>query len=186
VSHSTMPNVAVRPVTMDDLPAWWEMRLRALRDHPEAFGQSYEDARIQAFDDIVREFRERWTANDNRLLLACNDAEIPLGTLGIFRQSGSRFAHRMNVWGVYTLPEWRGQGISRALLAEAIAYARSLPGVLQIHLTVTTTNVAAKRFYERAGFIRYGREPRALLLPDGPIDEDLMVLMLDNDSGPQR
>ena len=33
----------VRKLTEDDLDAFWDLRLRALKDDPEAFGSTYEE-----------------------------------------------------------------------------------------------------------------------------------------------
>ncbi len=58
---------------------------------------------------------------------------------------------------IATLPDCRGQGIGRALLAAAIAGA-SDRGALRLHLEVREDNPALG-FYERQGFERCGRRP---------------------------
>ncbi len=62
----------------------------------------------------------------------------------------------------------------------AIGAARRTIDILQIHLAVTSHNIAARKLYERHGFVRYGTEPRALLVNGQPYDEDHMVLILDD------
>lgn len=124
-------------------------------------------------------FHERSAAGDNRLFAAFAADGAPAATLGVVRHDGRKERHRAFIWGVYTAPEVRGRGLASRLLASAIAHCRALPGLRQIHLTVASHNGTAIRLYERAGFVRYGREPRALLLPDRAVDEDLMVLFLD-------
>jgi RimJ/RimL family protein N-acetyltransferase len=86
----------------------------------------------------------------------------------------------MGIWGVYVALEVRGQSVGTRLLEEAIAYGRTIEGVRQIELAVASHNLAAIRVYERAGFQRFGCHPRALLLDNRFIDEDLMVLLLDD------
>lgn len=172
------PDVVIRPVELADLQGWWRLRLRALREHPDMFGMAFEEQEHRTAEDVERSFHERSIAGDNRLFAAFSDDNAPVATLGVVRLDGRKERHRALIWGVYTAPEARGQGLSTRLLATAIAYCRSLPGVRQVHLNVSAHNHIAIRMYERAGFVRYGREPRALLLPDGPVDEDLMVLFL--------
>jgi ribosomal protein S18 acetylase RimI-like enzyme len=71
-------------------------------------------------------------------------------------------------------------GAGEALIRACVAHARAVDGGLQVPLTVGSHKQSAVRLYERLGFARYGREPRALLLPDGTHgDEDLIVLFLD-------
>jgi ribosomal protein S18 acetylase RimI-like enzyme len=61
-------------------------------------------------------------------------------------------------------------------MQEMIRLLRSRPGLEQVALGVSTTNVAAKRLYESLGFEIYGRENRALKIGDEYVDEELMVL----------
>lgn len=170
----------IRPVELADLPAWWQLRLRALREHPDMFGSAVEEQAPRTMDEVERSYRERSIAGDNRLFAAFTAENVPVATLGLVRLEGRKERHRALIWGVYTAPEARRRGLSTRLLAEAIAYCQTLPGVRQIQLNVSSHNRPAIRMYERAGFVRYGREPRALWLPDGPVDEDLMVRFLDD------
>ena len=54
---------------------------------------------------------------------------------------------------LYVVPDLRGQGVGRALMAEAQARA----GMLD--LWVLATNLPARRFYRRAGFVDAGHDP---------------------------
>ena len=69
-------------------------------------------------------------------------------------------------------------GSSKALMSQAIAYAASVPGLMQIHLAVVTTQGAPRRLYRSLGFEVYGVEPRALKVGDRFLDEELMILRL--------
>lgn len=80
---------------------------------------------------------------------------------------------------MYVAPTVRGTGVGRRLVGAAIDHARRTDGVLQLHLTVASHNIAAITVYTRLGFTTYGQEPRSLRLPDRFVDEDMMVLMLD-------
>jgi len=62
------------------------------------------------------------------------------------------------------------------MLEAVILYAQSR--VLQLHLTVVTTNLGAIKLYQKHGFKIYGTEPRALKIGDVFFDEHLMVLDL--------
>ncbi len=97
-----------------------------------------------------------------------------VGMLGIRRQDGLKTLHRMALWGVYVEPASRGQGIAQALLAQAVAFARQVPGAVQIHLSVNAANGTAIRLYEQAGFKGYGTEPAALLV-DGVLHDELLM-----------
>jgi ribosomal protein S18 acetylase RimI-like enzyme len=78
---------------------------------------------------------------------------------------------------MYVRPASRGRGIAMALLQGAIEHARNTPGVEVLQLTVTADNAAARALYDRAGFVPYGLERRALrLAPDDYRDEELRSL----------
>ena len=86
-------------------------------------------------------------------------------------------AHRGHLVGVYLTPSARGRGGSDQLIAAVIAEARN--HVLQLHLAVTQSNLAARRLYERHGFAIYGEDPRRLTVDGVFFDDYLMVLRLD-------
>lgn len=173
--------ITVRPLTTDDWDACWALRLRALADHPDAFGSDIDET-LAAGEQAAR---ERFAPNHNyprdRIFGAFADEGTLVGVAGLVGDDRRKTRHRMFIWGVYVVPEARGTGTGRALIEACIEHARTVNGVLQIHLTVASHNHRAVRLYERLGFTRYGREPRALVLRDGTeVDEDLMVLMLDS------
>lgn len=65
----------------------------------------------------------------------------------------------------------RGKGIGRKLLAQALALAESVPGLLQVNLSVNANNPAAISLYESLGFQTFGREPGAMKIGNSLYDE---------------
>jgi RimJ/RimL family protein N-acetyltransferase len=172
------PAVSIVVITTDTFSAWREMRLRALHDHPDAFGQPYASYAAIAFHDALAQFEARY--DEGSVIFGAFSGNELSGTIGIFREQRPKAAHQMTIVAMYVIPEARGTGVSDALVTAAIAEARATSGVLQIHLAVASHNIAARKLYERHGFVRYGTEPRALLVDGQPYDEDHMVLILDN------
>lgn len=76
---------------------------------------------------------------------------------------------------IYILPRYHGQGIGKALWAEAVDYA-SASGFAALALWVLASNERARRFYERHGAI--ATEEREFRLGDGLIVETRYVLWL--------
>ena len=97
---------------------------------------------------------------------------------GFIAQQELKSRHKGRVWGVYVTEAARGCGIGRELMRALIEQAKGEPGLVQVMLTVTTEQVAARRLYESLGFVAFGREPRALLIDSRYVDEDYYVLML--------
>ena len=173
------PPVRIVPITLDLLERCWQLRLRALHDHPEAFGQPYEEAAALSAIDVQRTFETFWDFEDNQVFGAVAADENVVGMTGVAGWNRPKTRHRMDIWGVYVAPEHRGHGIADRLLEAAIEHARSIEGVLQLHLQAVSSNLAAIRSYERAGFVRWGRMPRADIIDGQSLDNDFMVLMLD-------
>lgn len=176
-----MEQLTIRALLADDWDAWWRLRLRALAEHPDAFGSDLDET-LSAGEGVARE-RFTPTLKDarNQVFGAFAGEGTLVGVAGLVGNTRRKMRHRADIWGVYVAPEARGAGIGHRLTAACIDHARQLDGVLQIRLTVASHNTAAVKLYARLGFVRYGREPRSLLLPDGTaVDEDLMVLLLDD------
>jgi ribosomal protein S18 acetylase RimI-like enzyme len=169
--------VEIRPLTEAHAEAWRALRLRMLREHPDVFGSSYEEFKQRPLDAIRTQLREQEADPDRIQLGAFVDGSL-VASAGMVRERGAKDRHRGFVWGVYTAPEARGRGASRALIEEIIRRAKALPGMEQLTLAVTTHNTAARNLYVALGFERYGTEIHALKLGDTYVDEDLMVLWL--------
>jgi ribosomal protein S18 acetylase RimI-like enzyme len=63
---------------------------------------------------------------------------------------------------MFVLPRFRGYGVARMLVEAALAAARSRAGARIVQLTVTEGNDAARRLYDRFGFVAFGVEPYAV------------------------
>ncbi len=165
----------IRKLTEEDLDALWSIRLRALQDNPEAFGSTYEET-LQRSKESFRQ-RLRQPLSETFFIGAFEDESL-VGIVGFYRESGQKGQHKGYIVSMYVAPEQRGHGISKALVAEAIAQARTIPGLELLLLAVVTSNTAARRLYRSLGFEVYGLEPRALKQGDQYWDEELMVLRL--------
>ena len=105
-----------------------------------------------------------------------------LGVAGFAIPPLAKKRHKGLLWGVYVREAARGQGLGRALVAHVIEHARAR--VVQLQVAVVTTNHAARRLYRTLGFARYGLEPRGLACAGRYFDQELMVLVLDREHGP--
>ncbi len=156
----------IRLLTAEDWQIWKEIRLEALQNSPENFGSSYEEE----CDWPDLEFQNGLNRSHifgafiENYLVAC---------AGFYTLNFIKTQHRGVIWGMYTRPEYRKQGIASALMQHVIADARSK--VSQLHLTCVTSNHGAIQFYQKQGFKIYGTEPRALKVGDKFLDEHLMV-----------
>jgi ribosomal protein S18 acetylase RimI-like enzyme len=120
--------------------------LRALADAPDAFATTHAEASVRS-EQWWRDWAHRSSEGaDQAMFLAWREGE-PIGIAGAFRTDG-----RIDVISMWTVPAERGHGVGRALLDAAVGFA----GDREVRLSVTETNVGARRFYERYGFVPTG------------------------------
>ena len=121
-------------------PAFRELRVRALRDHPEVFGRTPEE--IDATDVLAERFRQD-ADSDVDFMVGVFDGDRLVGVTGCHRERFVKLRHVALIWGVYVAPERRGIGLGRQLLVAAVTRARTWPDLEYLWLDVTTTNRAA-------------------------------------------
>ena len=163
----------VRPLVEADFDAWWRIRLRMLKEHPEAFGSSHEEVLARGQEDQRARF-----LLPHSFIVGAFDGPALVGVVGCVRhQQSAKVRHKAFIWGVYVAPEARGRGVARQLMEAAIAKARGeWAGLRQLHLQVVSSNAPAQRLYRGLGVEVYGVEPAALHVDGRDLDEDLMVL----------
>lgn len=147
----------VRRLAAADAPAFRALRLRALREHPEAFTSDHdEDEKLP-----LSATEQRLQAGDGRRFWGAFDDAALRGIVGLDREPRAKNRHKATVVGMYVAPEAAGRGVGRALVDAVIRDARA-SGLGLLVLTVTEGNQAAASLYEGAGFRSFGVEPDAI------------------------
>ena len=149
--------VEVRWLGLADAPAYREVRLAALHADPAAFITTAEEFASQPLETV----EARLTGEASVTFGAFVGGELA-GILTVARETRERLRHRANVFGVAVLPAARGQGCGDALLRAGIAEVQGWTGVTSLHLGVTASQAAARRLYERHGFVAWGIQPDAV------------------------
>jgi ribosomal protein S18 acetylase RimI-like enzyme len=141
--------VAVRRLGVRDGDSVRRLRLRALRDAPDAFGSTYE--REVAFSWEVWE--ARLVSNTNAHFVFETAQQGPVGLVSVVRDdTDQEVAYLVGMWVDARV---RGMGAADALVTEAIGWAEGQPvSILRLH--VTEGNVPAERLYLRHGFVKTG------------------------------
>ncbi len=151
--------VVIRPLVPDDVPALLPLRREALEAAPLAFGSSPEDDTRGGSEAYMR---AALADVENAAAVGAFDGDRLVGMAGVVRGGSVKVRHRAYIWGMYVTPAYRRAGVGAALVAAAIERARAWVGVVQLGLSATEAAEGAARLYERAGFVEWGREPRAL------------------------
>jgi RimJ/RimL family protein N-acetyltransferase len=165
--------VIIRPGREEDAPAYRELRLEALRNHPDAFSADYAASEARPMSYWIDRLRPGEELNVPRMYFAVHGNEL-IGMCGIFVENSIKLRHSATIISMYVKAGWRGRHIGERLVTACLDWARP-HGVGIAKLAVVTTNTAAIRCYARCGFRVYGIEPQALLHDGVYYDELLMA-----------
>ena len=147
----------IRQLASHDAPVYQPLRLRALREHPEAFGSSLEDEQPLPLEQVSRQLDD--ISGNSVSFGAWLDGQL-VGIVSLFRSPRLKTRHKALLGGMYVAPEVRGNRIGKALLEHTLSHARTMDGLEDVTLAVTVGNNSARRLYLGAGFVPYGVEPR--------------------------
>jgi ribosomal protein S18 acetylase RimI-like enzyme len=152
----TPTHIALRELKVADARVYREFRLRALREHPEAFTSDFEqNSRLPLADT-----EKRLSSPNEKLWGAFADGALA-GMVGLSVETRQKSRHKGTLVGMYVSPEATGLGLGRALVDAVIGQARS-SGIEHLVLTVTAGNAGAVALYEKSGFVTFGIEPDAI------------------------
>jgi GNAT superfamily N-acetyltransferase len=130
-----------------DWAAYRELRLRSLRESPDAYGSTY--SYEAEFSPEV--WQQRISGATTYLALLDGDRRTPIGTVtGLPIDGGA-----LPVVGMYVVPDHRGTGCARLLL-DAVADLAQQQGASRLVLCVTDLDGPAGRCYRRFGFMPTG------------------------------
>lgn len=166
-------SVIIRPASEEDVPAYRDLRLEALQNHPSAFSADYPTALARPMSFWVERLGSSGPETAIVNFLAVHEQEL-IGMCAIARRNSSKTRHGADILGMYVRPDWRGQRIAESLVNACIEWART-HDVKIVKIAAVTTNTPAIRCYARCGFHVYGVEPQALFYDNVLYDELLMA-----------
>jgi RimJ/RimL family protein N-acetyltransferase len=165
--------VTIRPASEEDAPAYRDLRLEALQNHPAAFSADYATAFAQPMTYWTERVRSSGTETGIVNFHAFHELQL-IGMCAIARRNSPKTRHSADIVGMYVRPDWRGLRIAEGLVAACIDWARA-HDVKIVKIAVVASNTPAIRCYTRCGFHVYGIEPQALFYDDVFYDELLMA-----------
>ncbi|CAN7767111.1 GNAT family N-acetyltransferase [Variovorax sp. LjRoot84] len=130
-----------------------ELRLRALRDSPNAFRDTYAEisARPPSYwEELTRSVTELGDV----MFLAC---EAPMVVGSVYGFADRTNSHVGRLGGMWVDPAWRRRGVGNALLNEVIGWSRK-PGCERLRLWSVVASPGPSALYQNAGFVATGKE----------------------------
>jgi len=167
------PDLHIRQLNVTDAPAFRALRLRALREHPDAFTSSFEEATVRP----LAEAEARLAPGASETVWGAFLGSALAGMVGLNRETRLKCRHKGTLVAMYVAPEFAGLGLGAALVNTVITAARA-DGLMLLVLTVTDSNDRARALYERAGFTAFGTEPDAIRVDGTSFGKTHMYLQL--------
>lgn len=175
-----MTEIHVRVLAPDEWQAYKDVRLRALRESPEAFVASASEE--EDFEDARWEQRmER-----SRRILALDDEDEVVGVVSVGTGHRTNIPGAGELFGLWVAPARRGSGVARRLLEKAANVGREV-GLRQLVYWVGTDNGRAVAFASSFGFRptddRREMRIRGVDEDDAESEEMMMVYPLGDSAG---
>lgn len=169
-----MSEITVRQLGEEDWQQYRDIRLKALRESPEAFAASLDEE--ESFDEDF--WRMRMKRSDR--LVAERDS-TPLGIVSVGASSDDN-PHTSELFGLWVSPEARGSGVATALVRAGATLARE-QGQRQLAYWVGSDNGRAVAFASGFGFRPTAERRPMRVKSEDDEDEVAMVLALVGDRG---
>jgi RimJ/RimL family protein N-acetyltransferase len=162
----------IRRLSPADAAQYQALRLAGLQDEPFSFASSYDEEK----DLLTATIEDRLAIKPDCGTIGAFEGERLVGLVGLGREGMLKLSHKAFIWGMYVKPEFRGQGIARALIGEALNLARSVPELKQVNLCANARNLGAIALYESLGFKVFGREPGSMFI-DGVLHDEVHMFL---------
>ena len=139
----------VRRLRADEADRWKELRLRALKDAPEAFSTTHAEALARSDEFWTNQAMLYATGSDRAMLVVQAGVRL-VGCAGAFVENGVP-----TIVSMWVEPERRGRRVGAELLGAVARWSRER-GYSRLRLWVVSDNYSAIALYEREGFRRTG------------------------------
>jgi ribosomal protein S18 acetylase RimI-like enzyme len=155
--------VVISRMTVDDASLLRELRLEALKLHPEFLAADP--------DHEAGLSNERWREQlaEHHWLVARVDGAVAGLCVFVHNPGNRKLGHTGHLHSMYVRDAFKGKGVADALLSRVLDHAVTC--VEQVQLTVNAENARAIKFYERHGFRAYGRVPRSIRIGERYYDD---------------
>jgi RimJ/RimL family protein N-acetyltransferase len=171
-----MTEALIRPAREDDAPQLLAL-LRGMAAEPD-IDLPWDETDFPLTEDRVRSLVQRTSDSDTSLYLVAEAAGEIVGELSLVGGRLKADAHAATL-GMSVHRDWRGRGVGKALMHEAMRWAKANPALKRVELKVYSTNDRAIALYRRFGFEIEGTRRLAINKRGQLIDDYVMGLLLE-------
>jgi RimJ/RimL family protein N-acetyltransferase len=146
--------VTIRRIHLDEYERYKKIRIESLKEAPYAFSTRYKDA--------IKRSDKEWIEQANALALGSEKSAFfafenrkAIGLCALYKNTTDKDA--CEIVQVWINPSWRGKGIAKDLLDNALMWAKE-NGFARIAAEVHYYNERAIRFFEKCGFARLAEQ----------------------------
>jgi ribosomal protein S18 acetylase RimI-like enzyme len=140
----------------DEWREFRDLRLRALKEEPLAFGVSFDEEKRKS-ESFWRDRLENSGKKNRKEQFVFVGASGKLAAMGIIKYAlHQKFLHIVRFSGIYVLPQYRGKGIASKLLENMMGQVFKNKAIRKIKLAVNVTQKSAISLYKKFGFRRSG------------------------------
>ncbi len=157
---ATMANIINLPISR--WQEYKEIRLRALKDDPQAFFSSHR--KEVEYPDVKWQERLQSVVDGNGWTVFAEIDSQLIGMLGAYQKGNDRKEGAVNVFGVFVAKEARGKGVAFKMMEKLLEQLKQA-GIIMAKLTVNENQSAAVALYKKLKFKVTGQE--SLVLGDG-------------------
>lgn len=162
----------IRKLSFEDQSKFVKMRLEALEQEPQAFGDSYSVLSKKNDSFWESELNNKW-----RVWFGVFDNGNLVGIGSIKYVKSLKFNHIAHLSGIYVTKSHRGQGIGKLLFKTRIDEAFKNEKIKKLKLIVNTSQTNAILLYKSFNFREVGRLEAEFRLGDTFYDALLMELV---------
>jgi GNAT superfamily N-acetyltransferase len=156
-----MEDIKITSLQPSEWKKYKDLRLRALKEDPQAFSSTYED-NLKLEDKVWKQLLEKSLKGESQWYLFAKKDEQLIGMVGAFTEEEKDTAI---VIAMYVVKEQRGKGISKQLMNGIISQVQKNKTIKKISLRVSTGQPVALNLYKGLGFKEFKKEK--IILGDG-------------------
>lgn len=157
VGQTMASEIIIRSINGNDWQNFREMRLRALQEHPKAYGIGFEDESCRKDEEWKEICREAQAGKEKWYVVAEHEGKL-IGMLGAVELFGAYMRHQVEIIQAYVVPGFRRHEVMTRLFAALKTELQKIDHLEQMIAWVTLSeDQVGTAMFEKFGFTRAGK-----------------------------